>query len=239
MAGQLFTFPLRLGLRVARGAVRGGMQVTGRAVGVAASVVRAATSGGSPAPAQSPRRDSSETPPHRRSAEPEAATDRPASEPSGPNGGAPDPRTADRDEARSDDTADATLEPERDPAEHAAEAVEEAPAAAPAPDAEPAPPHVSEETTLVQSVAEPGAEDGAGPQITIEEPWEGYAKLNARQVIARVSQSSSEELAAVELFERAHKNRETVLAAVARQTKTQSGNRPAADQTTKEQANGR
>jgi hypothetical protein len=231
MAGQLFTFPLRLGLRVARGAVRSGMQVPRRAVGVATFVVRAATSGGSPAPAESPRRDSSETPPHRR--QPDADGPRPGSEPSGPNGGAPDEHAAGDEERQSaSDTGTATLEPERDPAEHAAEAVEhtpETPAAASAPDVEATPPHVTDEPTLVQSVAEPGAEDGAGAQVTIEEPWEGYAKLNARDVIGRLGQSSPEELAAVELYERVHKNRETVLAAVARQAKTQSGNRPAAD----------
>jgi hypothetical protein len=69
----------------------------------------------------------------------------------------------------------------------------------------------------VREEAEPGAEDGAGAQVTIDEPWDGYARLNARDVIARLSGASPAELAAVTLYETAHRARQTVLSAVERQ----------------------
>jgi hypothetical protein len=58
-----------------------------------------------------------------------------------------------------------------------------------APEAEtvppPAPAHVSEEPQLVEEFAEPGAEDGVGAAVHVEEPWEGYAQLTADQVVAQ------------------------------------------------------
>ena len=61
-----------------------------------------------------------------------------------------------------------------------------------APDAAAAPEHIDTEATLVESFAEPGAEDGAGAQIRIEEPWEGYGELSAADVIARLEQASAD-----------------------------------------------
>ena len=49
---------------------------------------------------------------------------------------------------------------------------------------------MSAEPELVQETAEPGAEDGAGAQLTVIEPWNGYARLNAREVIARAHEAS-------------------------------------------------
>jgi hypothetical protein len=98
---------------------------------------------------------------------------------------------------------------------------------------EPAPPtahepvHVSEEPELVRESAEPGAEDGAGAQLTVAEPWNGYARMNAREVIARARQASPAELAAVRLYESRHRSRQTVLAAVDRQLKLTSSGSPA------------
>lgn len=89
------------------------------------------------------------------------------------------------------------------------------------------PVHVSEEPELVREVAEPGAEDGAGAAVTVIEPWNGYAHMNARAVIARAQQASPAELAAVRLYESRHRSRQTVLAAVDRQLKLSSGGRPA------------
>jgi hypothetical protein len=101
----------------------------------------------------------------------------------------------------------------------------------PEPDAgqEPAPPvppapepdHVSEEADLVEEVAEPGAEDGAGANVHIEEPWDGYRELHAEEIIDRLSSAGAAELAAVELYERAHRNRQTVLEAAEREFRRQ------------------
>jgi hypothetical protein len=89
------------------------------------------------------------------------------------------------------------------------------------------PVHVSEEPELVRESAEAGAEHGAGAQLTVLEPWNGYAHMNAREVIARARQASRAELAAVRLFESRHRGRQTVLAAVDRQLKLASGGSPA------------
>jgi hypothetical protein len=89
------------------------------------------------------------------------------------------------------------------------------------------PVHVSEEPVLVREEAEPGAEDGAGAQLTVIEPWNGYARMTARDVIARAQRASRAELAAVRLYEARHRSRQTVLAAVDRQLKLASGPNPA------------
>jgi hypothetical protein len=85
---------------------------------------------------------------------------------------------------------------------------------------ETAPPHVSEEPELVLESAAPGAEEGAGASVTVREPWEGYARMNARTVISRLAQATKAELAAVELYERGHRGRRTVLDAVKRELRT-------------------
>jgi hypothetical protein len=81
------------------------------------------------------------------------------------------------------------------------------------------PQHVSEEPVLAAEFAEPGAEDGAGAQIHVKEPWPGYGELNAKDVIARIGSSDRAELAAIELFESTNQKRQTVLLAVERQLK--------------------
>jgi hypothetical protein len=90
-----------------------------------------------------------------------------------------------------------------------------------APAEEPA--HVSEEPELVEELAEPGAEDGAGAELHIREPWDGYRQMNAREVTARLSGASAAELAAVELYESRTQGRQTVLAAVQRQMRVGNG----------------
>jgi hypothetical protein len=75
-------------------------------------------------------------------------------------------------------------------------------------------------------VAEPGAEDGAGAHVTVTPPWDGYAHMNAREVIARARQAGPAELAAVRLYESRNRSRQTVLAAVDRQLKLSAGGRP-------------
>ena len=89
------------------------------------------------------------------------------------------------------------------------------------------PVHFSEEPELVREDAEPGAEDGAGAAVRVLEPWHGYVRMSAREVIARARQANRAELAAVRLYESRHRSRQTVLAAVDRQLKLGNGGGPA------------
>ncbi len=101
--------------------------------------------------------------------------------------------------------------------------IEEQPDAAPLV-SEPAPPaHVSEEPELVSEVAEPGAEDGAGASVTVSEPWNGYSRMSAQEIIDRLSSATPAELAAVELYESDNRDRRTVLDAAERELKIKSG----------------
>jgi len=88
----------------------------------------------------------------------------------------------------------------------------------PAPEpAEPAPPpHISEEPELVAEFAEAGAEDEAGAEVEIEEPWEGYDRMKAGEIQQRLADSSDEVAAVVRLYESAGRNRQTVLRAAER-----------------------
>jgi hypothetical protein len=99
----------------------------------------------------------------------------------------------------------------------AAEAKRTAEAQDTSPVAELAPSHVSEQPRFVEAFAEPGAEDGAGAFVHIDEPWKGYAQMAANDVIAHLAAATREELAVVELYERSHRGRRTVLAAAKRQ----------------------
>jgi len=75
----------------------------------------------------------------------------------------------------------------------------------------------------VEEFAEPGAEEGAGAEVHINEPWEGYARLNAKQVLARLSTATPAELATVQLYESGHRRRQTILNAVQRQLRSANG----------------
>jgi hypothetical protein len=77
----------------------------------------------------------------------------------------------------------------------------------------PEPVHVSEEPVLVAEVAEDGAEDGAGPELRIDEPWEGYSSMTAAEIRRRLRQADAATVAAVRLYEAANKGRSTVLQA--------------------------
>jgi hypothetical protein len=70
---------------------------------------------------------------------------------------------------------------------------------------------------LVDEVADPGAEEGAGAQIRIAEPWDGYAQLKAPEVVDQLAGRDQAELAAVELYESAHRKRQTVIDAAKRE----------------------
>jgi hypothetical protein len=73
---------------------------------------------------------------------------------------------------------------------------------------------VSRESVLVEEVAEPGAQDGAGAQVRVDEPWDGYDQLQAPDIINRLSSASTAELAAVELYELSGRQRQSILEAV-------------------------
>lgn len=81
--------------------------------------------------------------------------------------------------------------------------------------AEPA--HVDIDDELVGEVADAGAEDGAGAQVSIAEPWSGYRELRAADVIERLAAASPAELAAIELYELSSRKRPTVVAAAQRE----------------------
>ena len=85
------------------------------------------------------------------------------------------------------------------------------------------PVHVSEEPVLVAEVAEAGAEDGAGAELRIEEPWEGYSTMSASEIRSRLRGADAATMAAVSLYEAANKGRSTVLRAAADASATPSG----------------
>ena len=115
--------------------------------------------------------------------------------------------------------------PEPPPPETVARpAAAEAPPPEPVPtEPEPAEPaHVDEGATLVAEFAEDGAEDGAGAEVELSEPWEGYDRLHADELVDRIGGGSSEELAAVVLYERSRRNRPSVIEAAERQLRARS-----------------
>ena len=107
-------------------------------------------------------------------------------------------------------------QPSEQPAEPAVPTPPEAAAAAPAPAAAPPPAHVDREAVVVAEFADPGAEDGPGPQIRVDEPWKGYGELTAKQVIAELQGASPAALAVARLYEPANRARRTVIEAIDR-----------------------
>jgi hypothetical protein len=90
------------------------------------------------------------------------------------------------------------------------------PAQQPAPDPVPVPVHVSEEPVLVEESAEAGAEDGAGAQIEVAEPWEGYDRMRVPDIERELENADSTVAAAVKLYEASGRGRRGVLAAADR-----------------------
>jgi hypothetical protein len=78
------------------------------------------------------------------------------------------------------------------------------------------PDHVDEEVVLVAEAAEEGAEDGAGPEFHVDEPWEGYDQMSALEVNDRLAAGTRELAAAVELYESTRRSRRSVLEAAER-----------------------
>jgi hypothetical protein len=225
MTGSLIALPLRLGLRGAGIAVQGATAVAERLVGIAAQLADAVTRDGSPdldldgsehgqpEPAPPPERGQETESSHEETESTQDETpDETESIPddeSPPTSAEPAPAPGAAATASPPDAVTPQSEPlpDLDPAE----------GHDPAEGQDPAEGHVSEEATLVEEVAEPGAEDGAGAEVHVAEPWEGYREFAADDVIDRIRGVSSAELAAVELYELSHRNRKTVLAAVQRE----------------------
>lgn len=78
------------------------------------------------------------------------------------------------------------------------------------------PDHVDEEVMLVAEVAEEGAQDGAGPELHVDPPWDGYDRMTAADVRDRLAAATATEAAAVELYESTRKGRRSVLDAAER-----------------------
>jgi hypothetical protein len=78
------------------------------------------------------------------------------------------------------------------------------------------PDHVDEEVVLVAEVAEEGAEDGAGPELHVDPPWDGYDDMTAPQITDRLTAGDPVLAAAVDLYETTHKSRRTVIEAAER-----------------------
>jgi hypothetical protein len=83
----------------------------------------------------------------------------------------------------------------------------------------PEPVHVSEEPVLVAEVAEQGAEEGAGAEVHVDEPWGGYRAMTAAQIRQRLRTATPAEAAAVSLYEAGGKGRTSVLEEAARRTR--------------------
>jgi hypothetical protein len=149
-----------------------------------------------------------------RSDAPDLADYRAGSHP-GANGGAPD--------AVVPETAYLAPEPGEVGPEPEVLDVEDAPAAsADVPPAVPdalVPDHVDEEPVLVAEAAEEGAADGAGPELHVDPPWEGYDQMTAADIRDRLRAASPAAAAAVELYESTAKARRSVLDAAARALK--------------------
>ena len=105
------------------------------------------------------------------------------------------------------------------PPEAAPAPPEPLPVTEPPPPATEPPPVDEEPATLVAEYADPGAEDGAGAELHVAEPWPGYERLRVREIADRVGAEGDEVLLTVRLYEQTHKARRGVLDAVARELK--------------------
>ena len=90
----------------------------------------------------------------------------------------------------------------------------------PPPPSPPEPAHVDREAVVVVESADSGAADGAGAEVSVAEPWDGYDALTAKDVMAQLATADPALLAIVRLYESAHRKRRTVLADVDRRLAT-------------------
>jgi hypothetical protein len=73
------------------------------------------------------------------------------------------------------------------------------------------PDHLEERPVLAAEVAEAGAEEGAGAQVHVDQPWEGYGGMTAAQISDRLANADPEVAAVVKLYEAANKRRRSVI----------------------------
>ena len=72
---------------------------------------------------------------------------------------------------------------------------------------------MSEEPELVGGSADSADAGTPGPELHVEEPWEGYDGMKAADVRRRLAGAGPEVAAAVRLYEATRKKRATVLRA--------------------------
>ena len=77
-------------------------------------------------------------------------------------------------------------------------------------DEELAPPHVDSEPTLSY---EAGPAEDVGPTVHVGAPWEGYDRMRAADIVARLRSADAATRAVVRLYEQQGKARSSVLAA--------------------------
>ncbi len=201
MTPSLITLPVRVGLRGAQLGLQITAAATDRALGVIGAVADAASRTGDPdadLDLDGQPLGGMPAPPAPRAAGTRAPAAAPAPDPVPRPPPAPDP-----------------VPPPAPPAPRAS-ARTGSPAEPPPAPPGPPPPHISTESALVGSVAEPGAQDGAGATIRVEEPWEGYDKLRAADIVERITGADVAQLGAIELYEQTARRRRTVLDAVGR-----------------------
>lgn len=183
MNQKLLTIPLRVGFEATRTAVTISIRLTGAAIHLLRPAERSKSSAGPPS---SPR-TAAPPPPAPPRARPESRTNGQPEPPARPRAAAQPPPTP---------VTPPQGQPDR-PLSTSEDAVKT----------------IDDEDEVVAEYAEAGAEEGAGAQLDVEEPWQGYADMNAEAVIARIGEADAATLAIVELFEHSHKKRQTVLAA--------------------------
>jgi hypothetical protein len=198
MVGELITLPVRIGVRATRLWLRAAEETLSVATTATGRLIALASRGSdqTAAPQASPpeRNGRSGADGGGEGRADNATTDKTSTSP-GPGGGARPPRPT-------------PLTPPSD-----------GPAAPPQRE----PLHVSEEPSLVEEFAEPGAEDGAGAEIRVQEPWDQYREMSAKQIVGRLGSATPAELAAVQLYESSHRRRQTILNAVQRELRTANG----------------
>jgi hypothetical protein len=71
--------------------------------------------------------------------------------------------------------------------------------------------HIREQRREAETTA-----DSPGAEVHVDEPWQGYASMNAPEIIDRLAVSDAAVKGVVLLYERSHRGRKTVLRAAGR-----------------------
>lgn len=78
---------------------------------------------------------------------------------------------------------------------------------------------VDDEAVLVAEFGEAGAEEDAGAQVSVDEPWKGYDRMNVPAVKKRLATAGRELVGAVVLYESFGKKRSSIAQAAERRLK--------------------